>query len=211
MRLAKLESDHGRLLVTFQYRSLRRREYVGLKDTRENRRAAAGIVREIELEIASGKFDYRARFPTSRNLVRLGLQSTFVPEQTVFRDFALRWLEELRPTVARSTAYGYGRLLVAYILPSSFATKNIDAVHDGDIKRLIAELQTKGLGSRSINIVIARLRTIFSTAKIRKSFRTRSSSRHFRSGPRAPAIRSTLLPATVLWEEPRTPTRICCR
>jgi hypothetical protein len=73
MRFAKVESDHGRLFVTFQYRSLRCREHGGLKDTRENRRAAAGIVREIELEIASGKFDYRARFPTSRNLKRLGL------------------------------------------------------------------------------------------------------------------------------------------
>ena len=166
--MARLENDHGRLLVTFQYRGHRCREYVGLKDTRENRRAAAGIVREIELEIASGKFDYHARFPTSRNLERLGLQSTSVPRRIVFRDFALGWLEELRPTVARSTAYGYGRLLEAYILPSSLAAKNVDEVHDGDIKRLIAELQAKELGARSINIVMARLRTIFSTAKIRR-------------------------------------------
>jgi hypothetical protein len=42
MRFAKVESDHGRLFVTFQYRSLRCREHGGLKDTRENRRAAAG-------------------------------------------------------------------------------------------------------------------------------------------------------------------------
>ena len=104
--LGQAEIDHGRLLVTFQYRGHRCREYVGLKDTRENRRAAAGIVREIELEIASGKFDYHARFPASRNLERLGLQSTSVPRRIVFCDFALGWLEELRPTVARSTAYG---------------------------------------------------------------------------------------------------------
>ena len=141
--MARLESDHGRLLVTFQYRGHRCREYVGLKDTRQNRRAAAGIVREIELEIAAGKFDYRARFPASRNLERLGLQSTSVPRRIVFRDFALGWLEELRPTVARSTAYGYGRLLEAYILPSSLAAKSVDEVHDGDIKRLIAQLQAK--------------------------------------------------------------------
>jgi integrase len=91
-----------------------------------------------------------------------------VPEQIVFRDFALRWLEEVQPTVAQSTTYGYGRPLEACILPSSFAAKNIDEVYDGDIKRLIAELQANGLGPRSINIVIARLRTVFSAAKIRK-------------------------------------------
>ena len=63
-------------------------------------------MRELELEIAGGKFDYATRFPTSRNLQRLGLQSTSVPRRIVFCDFALGWLEELRPTVARSTAYG---------------------------------------------------------------------------------------------------------
>ena len=56
----------------------------------------------------------------------------------------------------------------AYILPLSLAVKNVDEVHDGDIKRLIAELQAKELGARSINIVMARLRMIFSTAKIRR-------------------------------------------
>jgi len=61
-----------------------------------------------------------------------------VPEQIVFRDFALRWLEEVQPTVAQSTTYGYGRPLEACILPSSFAAKNIDEVYDGDIERLIA-------------------------------------------------------------------------
>ncbi len=165
--MARLESDHGRLLVTFQYRGQRCREYIGLKDIRENRRAAAGIVKEIELEIASGKFDYQARFPESRNLERFGLAIP-ASESVIFRDFAVEWLEELKPTVAQSTAYGYKRLLEAYILPSSFAAKKIDEVHDGDIKRLIAELQERGLGPRSINIVVARLRTIFSTAKIRK-------------------------------------------
>jgi hypothetical protein len=56
--VAKLESDHGPLLITFQYHGRRCREYLGLKDTREDRRAATVTVREIEQEMASGKFDY---------------------------------------------------------------------------------------------------------------------------------------------------------
>ena len=166
--MARLESDRGRLLVSFQFRGQRCREYLGLTDTRDNQRAAAKIIRELEVEIASGKFDYEARFPDSRNLDRLSLRSTPVPGRTPFSEFALKWLEELRPTVARSTAYSYERLLKAYILPSSFAAKAVDEIDDGDIKRFIAELQAKELGPRSINIVTSRLRTIFSTARIRK-------------------------------------------
>jgi hypothetical protein len=56
--VAKLESGHGPLLITFQYQGRRCREYLGLKDTHENRRAATVMVREIEQEMASGKFDY---------------------------------------------------------------------------------------------------------------------------------------------------------
>ena len=51
--MAKLEGDHGRLLISFQHQGRRCREYLGLKDTRENRRAAAVMVKEIELEMAN--------------------------------------------------------------------------------------------------------------------------------------------------------------
>lgn len=77
--MARLESDHGRLLISFQYLTRRCREYLGLKDTRENRRVAAGIVREIELELAGGKFDYATKFPLSRNVERLGLNRCSAP------------------------------------------------------------------------------------------------------------------------------------
>ena len=85
--MARLESDHGRLLVAFEYRGVRCREYLGLKDFRENRRAAQRIVRELELEIAGGKFDYAARFPTSRNLERLGLRVVAPPRKSCDSDF----------------------------------------------------------------------------------------------------------------------------
>ncbi len=166
--MARLESDHGRLLVTFQYRGNRCREYLGLPDNRENRRAAGRIVKQIELDLAAGAFNYAERFPNSRILDRLGLKRDPAPGQMSFSEFALKWLEELRPTIAPSTAYSYERLLKAYILPSGFASRDIDKIDDGDIKRFIAELLVKNLGPRSINIVTARLRTIFSTAKIRR-------------------------------------------
>jgi len=172
--VARLESDHGRLLVTFQYRGTRCREYLGLADSRENQRAAGRIVKQIELDIAAGKFDYAERFPSSKNLKRLGVQGSPKTERPTLAEFAQRWLEERRAQVTSATAYDYSLLLRKHILPSKLAEMKIDTVDDGDISRFIAELQTRrtnagdALGARRINMVVGRLRTIFSTAKRRK-------------------------------------------
>lgn len=45
--MARLESDHGRLLISFQFDGKRCHEYIGLAD---NRRAAQRLLREIELD-----------------------------------------------------------------------------------------------------------------------------------------------------------------
>ena len=55
--MARLESDHGRLLVSFQFNGVRCREYLGLDDSRDNRRTAARTVNEIECELKAGKFE----------------------------------------------------------------------------------------------------------------------------------------------------------
>ena len=71
--MAWLESNRGRLLIGFRYRGERCREYLGLDDNRENRRTAARTLKEVEGELASGKFDYAARFPESPRLAHFGL------------------------------------------------------------------------------------------------------------------------------------------
>jgi integrase len=77
--MAWLESNRGRLLIGFRYRGERCREYLDLSDNRENRRVAARILKEIEGELASGKFDYAARFPESSRLPHFGLILRPVP------------------------------------------------------------------------------------------------------------------------------------
>ena len=72
--MARLESDHGRLLVSFQFNGVRCREYLGLDDTRDDRRTGARTVNEIECELKAGKFDYAARFPESRRLERFEIK-----------------------------------------------------------------------------------------------------------------------------------------
>ena len=186
--MARLESDHGRLLVSFQFNGTRCREYLNLDDTRDNRRTAARTVNEIEYELKTGKFDYAARFPESRRLERLGITTdaqapaippTAIPAEekpdaTTLGKFAEAWLAERRAVLTLATAYDYERLIQALLLPSPLAQKPIDGVNDGDIHLFIGELSRRKtrsgqpVGPRRINMIIARLRTIFATAKRRK-------------------------------------------
>lgn len=144
--MARLESDRGRLLIAFQYRGVRCREYLGLRESRENRRAALRVAHELELEIAAGKFDYAVRFPTSRYLTRLGLEPverSESPTAARLAEFASRWLDERRAQLSAATAYDYLTILRTHILPSALSEKPIDAIDDGDIMRLIGELRQK--------------------------------------------------------------------
>jgi integrase len=174
--MARLESDHGRLLVTFQLQGKRCREYVGLTDTRDNRRAAQKLLREIELELATGQFNYASRFSRSKNLERLGLTkgSGAVP---TLAEFGRHWIEERRMAgrITDATAYDYGLILDAHVVRSDLADKRLDEIHDGHINALIGELRTrpgvhKGstLGPRRINMTRGLLHAIFVTAQRRK-------------------------------------------
>jgi integrase len=129
--MARLESDHGRLLVSFQFNGVRCREYLGLDDTRDDRRTGARTVNEIECELKAGKFDYAARFPESRRLERFGIKpqaqvpsltpAEEKPEVPSLGKFAEAWLEERRAVLTLATAYDYERLIKALLLPSPLA------------------------------------------------------------------------------------------
>ena len=180
--MAWLESNRGRLLIGFRYRGERCREYLDLDDNRDNRRTAARTLKEIEGELASGKFDYAARFPESPRLAHFGLTPQPIPapsqeekpQTPTLGGFAESWLEERRTGLAMATAYDYGRLIKALLLPAPIAQRPIGQIDDGDINRFLGELmKRKGLngpqiGPRRINMMIARLRTVFSIAKRRK-------------------------------------------
>ena len=65
--VASLRVDHdGYLMVDFRWQGVRCREYLGRKDTKENRGDARRLVRRIDGEIAGGTFDYLKYFPDGR-------------------------------------------------------------------------------------------------------------------------------------------------
>jgi integrase len=78
------------------------------------------------------------------------------------------------PDLAQSTAYWYRCLLDAYVFRHPIGVKPIAELSDRDINLLVKELKErptrsgKPLSKRSINAVLARLRTILSVAQRRK-------------------------------------------
>jgi Arm domain-containing DNA-binding protein len=76
-------------------------EYLGLKDTRDNRREAERIKRGLEAAMLAGSFEteFARRFPDSKNLARFDL----APVESTLADFAVAWLEEQTHLTAAST------------------------------------------------------------------------------------------------------------
>ena len=64
------------LLAEIPFRGEQFDQYLHLKDTRDNRRAAERLKREIQNAILAGTFEkeFARRFPNSPHLARLGLE-----------------------------------------------------------------------------------------------------------------------------------------
>jgi integrase len=166
--MAGVHAQHGRLLVSFQYacqgRRWRCREFLGLDDTRDNRRLAARLALQLERELAAGSFDYAARFPASRNLTRMGLaaRSRRLP---LLADYAAQWLDAQRAHLRPATWYDYGLIVRKHIAPPPLGPRALEQVTRRDVESWINGLRAAGVGPRRVNMALARLRTIFRLAE----------------------------------------------
>jgi integrase len=174
-----VKADRGWLLVSFVYQGERCKEYLHLHDNRDNRREADRLAREMEAEIRAGTFDYARRFPNSKRLARLGLLVEHAP---TLGEFARGWLEE-KASLTPASRYDYDSLLKVHLYPHPLAGMRLMGIDDGHLNRFIADLAAKQtragvpLSARRVNMVIARLRTIFATAQ-RRRLTERNPMRH---------------------------------
>jgi integrase len=165
-----LKSNRGWLVLAhIPYQGEHFDEYFGLPDSRDNRRKATRIKRALENAIQDGTFEreFRARFPESKNLARFESDASGEP---TLGEFAQEWLDQQQGLTAASHNH-YRLLLKNHLLGYSIAGQRLADVTDGDVGGLVGALKEKfdeGSGLRTINMVIARLRTIFATAKRRK-------------------------------------------
>jgi integrase len=166
--MAGVHAQNGRLLLSFQLphngTKLRCREFLGLTDTRENRRLAARIAAQVERDLAAGSFEYASRFPASRMPKRLGLQAAHSPMPTV-AEYSRQWLQAHRAHLTVGTFYDYGLLIKKQIAGTALGAMALDQVKRGDVERWMVELQEARSGPRRVNMALARLRTVFRMAE----------------------------------------------
>ncbi|HEV3111890.1 MAG TPA: tyrosine-type recombinase/integrase [Candidatus Binataceae bacterium] len=166
--MAGVHAQNGRLLLTFQLAhdgtKLRCREFLGLADTRENRRLAARIAAQVERDLATGSFEYSARFPASRMPKRLGLRPVR-GASPVLAEYARQWLQMHRAHLTAGTLYDYGLLIKKQIAGTALGSLALDQISRRDLDRWLVELQEAGTGPRRANMALARLRTIFRLAE----------------------------------------------
>ena len=143
-------------------------EYLHLRNTRDNHRIAEKLKRDIEAEIRAGTFEFARRFSSSKNVERFGLRASHDP---TMGEYALAWLAEREPQITEASHNHYRIQLKNHFLGYPIASKRLSQLTDAEVIAHIGVLKEKfgeDSGIRTINMVIARLRTIFATAKRRK-------------------------------------------
>lgn len=163
--MAYVRRDRGWLSIGFNYRGRQCTEYLHLEDTPSNVAEAERRARMVTKKMARGEFDYEKEFPDSPNLTKLGLRRAHVP---TFKEFAEQWATEHAATVTKETMVVY-RAALAHALKQGFANYPLDQIHDGDIKKLVAEMRDADeCGAAWINKVRDAISMVFSLAYRRR-------------------------------------------
>lgn len=133
------------------------------RQPRASRRICSVKLKEIEREIIAGTFDPVRWFPWSRQAA----VSNAATVETV-GDFVGEYLQELVGVRERSREQ-YRLVFEAHVLQSKFARVPLTKLDDGQLKRLLRELESKRVAGRrlqpsTINKILARVRTALTLA-----------------------------------------------
>ncbi|HUY20469.1 MAG TPA: tyrosine-type recombinase/integrase [Candidatus Binataceae bacterium] len=154
--MASIVADRlGYLLVQFYYQRRLCREYLKLRDTRDNRRVAQQKAHAIEIEIKSGRFDYAARFPDSKRLRHIGINVATEPPTLGAYARQCLGLAEL----SKATKYDYEALFRRFLDRTDLGAKRLDAVGRADIATAVV-----GAGKRRVTMFLQRLRWVYDNA-----------------------------------------------
>ncbi len=162
------ERNNGSGIYWIRYAGADGREHMECGGSKSEARA---LYMRRRTEIHDGTW----KSPRERRAARYGsIDSAAGRSPLTLGDFARTWLEERTPRLTEPVLYDYRLLLKTHVYGHALAGKPLAEVNDGDISRLIKDISErkgrggKALSPRRINMVIARLRTIFATAHRRK-------------------------------------------
>jgi integrase len=132
-----VENHGGKLRVWFIYKGVRARESLGVDDTPKNRKVAGEMRASICYEIKTGNFDYAARFPSSANLKKFGVER----REIEFGELCQKWLNFKEIEVSKNTLQRYESVIAAlknYIGPKT----PVSLINQESILELRRELLT---------------------------------------------------------------------
>mgnify|MGYP000157883409 CR=1 FL=1 len=183
MGSVRVLAGRGTLFLDFRYEGERCREYTALADTPANRKRLQKALQAIELEIATGTFDYEQRFPGSRRAAHpvaaaaaSATVSNAAPEVAplaaatpAFRTFANDWLTNHSVEWRRSHVRVLRSTIDGHLVPH-FQDKPVGEIGKADIlafRNKLAEApgrSGKGLSAKRINGILAPLKQMLAEA-----------------------------------------------
>lgn len=190
MAKVRARSDNQRLFFDFYFLGERFREQTLLTDSRENRRNAERMLKQIEAEIAVGIFEYEKYFPKSENVAKVkaiqaqkdqqALSAPFVlgvSKLPTVRQFVQVWLTENEVRWRDKTrAFMRSHLDTPYVL-DEIGGKRVDTVSRTDLialrtklARIPARKPGTTLAPRTINAYISTVKSLLNEAADRYQF-----------------------------------------
>jgi integrase len=157
--MPSLNTNRGRLVYQFQYRGVVCREPAKLKATRDNRKLAKAILRDIVRELLLGTFDYAKRFPGSKRLKKFGIRPAVAP--ATVKEYFARWLDTLE--LSKASRYDYECLGRAFIDRTVLGAMPLDTVTAADIREAFKPVVTAGK-TRRVTMALQRLRSMYDGA-----------------------------------------------
>jgi integrase len=185
------------LIIDFYYQGQRYREQTALEDSEANRKKVQKLIDRIEADIASGAFDYRRYFPSSKNVAKFDelngtpvikpvaanvAQALATPAVNgnvpLFKDFAETWFAEKEVEWRKSHKIST-RADLDKLLKPQFGDKVVSQITKADVltyRATLAKVTARGktttLSARRINKIFGPLRQILCEAADRFDFRT---------------------------------------
>ncbi|QEL66534.1 integrase [Oryzomicrobium terrae] len=193
MASIQVRKETGCLIIDFYYQGIRCREQTALPDTATNRKRLGKVLERLEQEIASGTFNYRQFFPTSKNAQKFDAVTPQVspvistpvqvlqpakPPTPLFKDFAEVWFGEKSVEWRNSHQKTIRDDLDKRLIPR-FGEMEVGCITKADILAFradLAKVQARGkqqtLSNPRINKILNPLRQILCEAADRFDFRT---------------------------------------
>ncbi|MGO9268143.1 MAG: Arm DNA-binding domain-containing protein [Candidatus Binataceae bacterium] len=152
-----LRGRKGYLVLQFYYQRQLCREYLGLQDTRDNRRDQKEFLKKLEAALRIGTFEYPQFFPESTNAHKFQP----APARSTLLDYFNSYLETLE--ISEATRYDLECLRREYIERTGLGAKLLNEITPAQIRAVLKQAKDEGKHRRPV-VFLQRLRSMYDAA-----------------------------------------------